>query len=234
LDKSSFIISNIGKLELKPDLLTNNVDPIMLSLLDTIANAMIDKAIYFLYDEIDNYILINDKRNNNKLNDNNKNRQIIVPVALYEVQNIDFNDINNNNNDNAKNNRNINYMDNNIDNYNDIENYFLWNDSTVACISKGNVIYYQLSSLPKKYSKWNCCRVVSIDLLFARLRVVACPPPPYCWYPHHTLAPTWIDVSLLWGKSVASLLPADDTDTIKYSRYIFIRSFSIYINIFQF
>lgn len=173
------------------------------SLLDTISNVMLDKSIFFIYDKFDKNILIN---NDDKNNENSKKRQILVPVAIYEIQHLNFYDIDNNKLD-------INEIDNNI------ENYFLWNDSANASISKGDVIYHQLLSLPKKYSKWNCCRVLSIDLLFARLRVVACPPPPYCWYPHDTLAPIWMDVSLLWNKTVASLLLPDDTNSIKYSRY---------------
>jgi hypothetical protein len=51
-------------------------------------------------------------------------------------------------------------------------------------------------------------RVVDVDLLYARLRVCPCMPPPECWSDksHSTLPSVWISVSSLWSVVVCRLI----------------------------
>lgn len=62
-------------------------------------------------------------------------------------------------------------------------------------------------------------QVISVDLLFARLRIVPCSAPPLCWYAgpesmdHDSLQSSpacWIPLSRIWDVTVCRLVPATD------------------------
>jgi hypothetical protein len=71
-------------------------------------------------------------------------------------------------------------------------------------------------------STWH--RVVAVDLLYARLRVSPCPPPPDCWVKHVTLTSVWAPVSSLWAVPVCQMLPLTNPEcagrTVRYHIYV--------------
>lgn len=52
-------------------------------------------------------------------------------------------------------------------------------------------------------------QLLSVDLLFARLRVVPCAAPPLCWHPAHAQhgQACWLPLSRLWDVTVCRALP---------------------------
>ena len=71
-------------------------------------------------------------------------------------------------------------------------------------------------------STWH--RVVAVDILYARLRVSPCPPPPDCWVRHVTLSSVWAPVSSLWAVPVCQILPITNPEhagnVIRYHIYV--------------
>ena len=71
-------------------------------------------------------------------------------------------------------------------------------------------------------STWH--RVVAVDLLYARLRVSPCPPPPDCWMKHVTLTSVWAPVSSLWAVPVCQMLPLTNPEcagrSFRYQVYV--------------
>ena len=71
-------------------------------------------------------------------------------------------------------------------------------------------------------STWH--RVVAVDILYARLRVSPCPPPPDCWVRHVTLSSVWAPVSCLWAVPVCQILPITNPEhagnVIRYRIYV--------------
>lgn len=70
----------------------------------------------------------------------------------------------------------------------------------------------------ERKSTWH--RVIAIDLLYARLRVSPCPPPPDCWNRHVTLPSVWAPISCLWAVSVCQLMPLMSPQSCLHVQYI--------------
>ena len=114
----------------------------------------------------------------------------------------------------------------------------------VAAISPGDVILLPIVNQYKHPESWTISasdtkhsdhetrrgrdstwhRVVAVDILYARLRVSPCPPPPDCWVRHVTLSSVWAPVSCLWAVPVCQILPITNPEhagnVIRYHIYV--------------
>jgi len=104
---------------------------------------------------------------------------------------------------------------------NDIDNHNIGSlDSTTNCaatITTGDVLYVKSTT-----SCYFYYRVISVDLIHARVRAIKCPPPPHSWFPHEkTEDAVWILVASLWNTTVfRQILPTEDDKNLKYFVFV--------------
>ena len=179
-------------------------DPQLKSLFDSTASILRDRCLYFL-SSINNGLCTNAS----KFPDGH----MVVPAAMYEAS------------ESATGEKDFKCRD---EQYRGTSSaVFLEVGEVVAKVSPGDVLLlpsfqshdlnYDLipgkkglqsaaiSSDKERKCAWH--RVVAIDLLYARLRVSPCPPPPDCWNRHVTLPSVWAPISCLWAVSVCQLMP---------------------------
>ena len=103
----------------------------------------------------------------------------------------------------------------------DIDNHNIGNlDSTTNCaatITTGDILYVKSAT-----SSYFYYRVISVDLIHARLRAIKCPSPPFGWFPHKkTEDAVWILVASLWNTTVfRQILPTEDDKNLKYFVFV--------------
>ena len=192
-------------------------DPQLKSLFDSTASILRDRCLYFL-SSMNNGLC----SNASKFPDDH----MVVPAAMYEARESAISDID--------------FRCSNQQYGGTSSAAFIEVGEVVAKISPGDVLLLPSfqsyaptcgripenkgqQSAPISTDKERKCtwhRVIAIDLLYARLRVSPCPPPPDCWNRHVTLPSVWAPISCLWAVSVCQLMPPRSPQSCLPIQYI--------------